>query len=117
MDLRRTAPELANERVKCSDAKCVCTSVPGYSSVRWGKWSTASPPQIQDAVPGGNHHGNRHGQDMASKPSKLIQPARALVEEQCQVHDVGQLVAKTIKKRTQFRLSCLVPSLHAYQVR
>jgi hypothetical protein len=43
--------------------------------------SMAGPPQILDAVPGSDHHGDTHGQDRSPTPQKSHSRRGTLVEE------------------------------------
>lgn len=71
---------------------------------------------IHEAVLSAVHHGKKHGQNMLSKPRKSYSRRRALLEEQCDAHDVGKFIAATFQKRGQLCLLCLGVSFHSYQV-
>jgi len=71
---------------------------------------------IHEAALSAVHHGKKHGQNMLSKPTKSYSRRQALLEEQCDAHDIGEFIAATFQKRGQFCLLCLGVSFHSYQV-
>lgn len=86
------------------------------SSLKSAMFARELASLIHEAVLSAVHHGKKHGRNMLSKPTMSYSRRRALLEEQCDAHDVGEFVAVTFQKCGQFRLLCLGVSFHSYQV-